>query len=219
MAREMLIQLWCDRHLRQQGERVAVDSEPPPVMLGGVTRVLTLCEECAQLKLTLAEWEQLLIAVGTRPDEEAKPPSPAARRALAASSPTVRVPTSTGNEGHLCPIEGCIRHTVPYGSRGSLATHVTRSHGATMSELGLARRREDRAEPCPVAGCDLVLATGAGKLSHLRAAHPELLDGGTRNAPVPCPAPGCTEVKKNNAGMSAHVRARHPELAEVVIAS
>lgn len=166
MAKEMLIQILCDRHLRQEQRRVLVDAEPAPITLEGVTRVLTLCPECAALRLPLADWAAMLRECGTRVEDEARPPSAAARRALADSAPVLL------DEQFRCPIEGCIKHQEPYARRSGLLWHVKHQHQTTLAELEGGRRRSaEEPKTCPWPGCGEVFKSGGGLSSHLRSHH------------------------------------------------
>lgn len=139
MAKEIFTRVWCDLHLNVHDERVEADrSEVIRVdSLGGRPLSLDVCETC----------HKELIAPLVEALEEYGAPADAAADLRPVGSPPLK--RSSAMDGPFrCEVHGCIvpRNNGLIATRQSLAAHLRRSHGLTITQY-----RDAYGEPRPVA--------------------------------------------------------------------
>lgn len=113
----------CDRHLETTGEEVPAVSWSvgiAPTIAGDTRPVdIDLCDECAK---DLDDVIAMVTAYG-------RSTKPRKRRHRATSTPDGEV------AAHVCPVAGCGRS---FPKRQGVSMHVTRMHGAKLTELEAA---------------------------------------------------------------------------------
>lgn len=145
MAREILIKTWCDVCMKDNDhtEPRRIEAEfSGDVTVGTASRHIDLCSQHEQM--IIGDLVEQLQRFG---------------------SPVGAGSGQTDSDGrHSCPIQGC---TKVYSHRNSLAGHLRKVHGQSISDYV----DDDDRYSCSVPGCDSVATSSQGRAAHERIRH------------------------------------------------